>query len=128
MWKLLVAITGMKSVDQIRRQTAKKRGGGDMQGNSVIANTADEANAGFEQFADAALSPAFLAELDEQQTVLLNALHDDVQRQIARQRLEGMSNEEIANSTGISVRSVERKIKLIREIWTRLLEQGVAPD
>jgi len=59
---------------------------------------------------------------------LLNALHDDVQRQIARQRLEGMSNEEIANSTGISVRSVERKIKLIREIWTRLLEQGVAPD
>jgi DNA-directed RNA polymerase specialized sigma24 family protein len=128
LWKLLVAITGMKSVDQIRRQTAKKRGGGDMQGNSVIANTADEANAGFEQFADAALSPAFLAELDEQQTVLLNALHDDVQRQIARQRLEGMSNEEIANSTGISVRSVERKIKLIREIWTRLLEQGVAPD
>ena len=128
MWKLLVAITGMKSVDQIRRQTAKKRGGGDMRGNSVIANTADEANAGFEQFADAALSPAFLAELDEQQTVLLNALHDDVQRQIARQRLEGMSNEEIANSTGISVRSVERKIKLIREIWTRLLEQGVAPD
>jgi len=128
LWKLLVAITGMKSVDQIRRQTAKKRGGGDMRGNSVIANTADEANAGFEQFADAALSPAFLAELDEQQTVLLNALHDDVQRQIARQRLEGMSNEEIANSTGISVRSVERKIKLIREIWTRLLEQGVAPD
>ena len=118
----------MKSVDQIRRQTAKKRGGGDMRGNSVIANTADEANAGFEQFADAALSPAFLAELDEQQTVLLNALHDDVQRQIARQRLEGMSNEEIANSTGNSVRSGERKIKLIREIWTRLLEQGVAPD
>ncbi len=37
LWKLLTAIAGMKSVDQIRRQTAKKRGGEDVRGESIIA-------------------------------------------------------------------------------------------
>ena len=49
---------------------------------------------------------------------LLGALSDDTQRHIATWKLEGYSNEEIAKKLGCSLRSVERKLALIRQKWT----------
>jgi DNA-binding CsgD family transcriptional regulator len=45
-------------------------------------------------------------------------LPDETQRHIARLRLEGHANEEIAKELGISLRTVERKLGLIRELWS----------
>lgn len=42
---------------------------------------------------------------------------DDLQRGIAQLRLEGFSNQEIAQKLNISLRTVERKLGLIREAW-----------
>lgn len=113
LWKLLVAITGMKAVDQIRRQTSKKRGGEGVRGQSLFEG--DEGGA--MPFADSAPTPEFLLLMDERQNDLFALLRDDVQRRIAADRLEGYSNEEIAKRQDISLRSVERKLKLIRETW-----------
>lgn len=117
LWKLIVAITGMKSADHVRRETAQKRGGGQVRGNSVFVNSQDEKVEGFEQFSEEALSPEFLCELEEEQARLLAKLPDDKHRQIATLRLEGMSHEEIAEELGLSLRSVARKFKLIRDLW-----------
>jgi len=67
-------------------------------------------------------TPALMAMLDEENSRLLDKLRDDVLRQIALLRLSGHTNEEIAEETGISLRSVERKLGLIRTAWSRELE------
>ena len=44
-------------------------------------------------------------------------LLDDRLREVALLRLQGFSNEEIAGQIGRSVKSVERYLKAIREVW-----------
>lgn len=125
LWKLLTAISGMKSVDQIRRQTAKKRGGVDVRGESIVAGAGASQMGGFDQFVHAEPTPEFLAVMDEQQQEMFRALPDDSQRNVARLRFEGYSNQEIAEQLGTSLRSVERKLKVIREIWMTMIDESL---
>jgi DNA-directed RNA polymerase specialized sigma24 family protein len=46
-------------------------------------------------------------------------LHDDSLCRIALQRMEGYNDEQIAAQMGCSLRSVERKLRLIRKEWLR---------
>ena len=124
LWKLLVAITGMKAVDQIRRQMSQKRGGGQVRGDSVVAGGDHQRPASFEQFMSEEPDPEFLAIMDEQQEALFSELRDDLLRTIASLRLQGYDNREIADQTGISIRSVERKVSLIRDAWMHRLEKS----
>lgn len=121
LWKLLTAISGMKAVDQIRRQTAKKRGGSDLRGESIVAGVSGQLS-GFDQLIHGEPTPEFIAIMDEQRRNLFDALPDRSQKEVARMRLEGFLNEEIAQQLGISLRSVERKMKVIREIWMEMTE------
>ena len=47
----------------------------------------------------------------------LDGLRDDSLRRIALLRMEGYTNEEIAERLGCGLRSVSRKIDLIRRTW-----------
>lgn len=123
LWKLLTAIAGMKAVDQIRRQTAKKRGGEKVRGESIVGTSQ---MAGFDQFIHDEPTPEFLAVMDEQQQAMFGALPDPSQQAVARLRLEGHGNEDIAEKLNMSLRSVERKLKVIREIWTTVIETNAA--
>jgi RNA polymerase sigma factor (sigma-70 family) len=124
LWRLLVAIAGQKAVDQVRRQTSQKRGGGATRGESIFQSGRDSDAEGFEQFLSGDPTPEFLVQVEEQQNRLFDLLRDDVQRGIARLKLEGFSNDEIAGQLGISIRTVERKSALIRELWQTELETG----
>lgn len=121
LWRLLVAIAGQKAVDQIRRQVSQKRGGGIVRGDSLFGEQNDDGPRGFERFLSSEPTPEFLAVIEEQEHRLFEKLRDDVQRQIARLRLEGYSHEEIAQKLQVSLRTVERKSNMIREIWGREL-------
>ena len=121
LWKLLVAITGMKAVDQIRRQMAQKRGGGQVRGDSIIGTDEEGRVVGFDKFMHSDPTPEFLLLIDEQQTQLFDVLSDDSQRDVARLRLEGYSNQEISSETGMALRSVERKLRVIRDTWLEVL-------
>ena len=118
LWALLVAIAGRKAIDQIRRQTSKKRGEGDVRGNSIFVNANSPDGMGFEQVIAGDPTPDFLALMNEQHQQLLQVLRDDAQRKIVQLRLAGHTNDEIATTLGISVRSVERKLKVIRDVWS----------
>ena len=111
----------MKAVDQIRRQTAKKRGGTEVRGESMVAGLTSRPG-GFDQLLDSEPTPEFLAIMEEQQRELFQALPDASQRDVARMRFEGFSNEEISEQLGMSLRSVERKLKIVREIWTEIMQ------
>jgi DNA-directed RNA polymerase specialized sigma24 family protein len=63
--------------------------------------------------------PEFAAILREQIEHLLGALPDPTLRQIAEWRMQGATNTEIARKLGRAVRTIERKVDLIRLVWEK---------
>lgn len=123
LWMLLVAITSNKAVDQVRRQTSQKRGSGRVRGLSgLISPHADTETQAQEMFSSEP-SPELLASMDEQLQFLMGLLRDDKQRRIVQLRLAGYSNKEIAEDIQISLRSVERKIEVVRDVWSSVLDE-----
>ena len=128
LWQLLAAITGRKVIDQQRRLTQQKRGGGRVRGDSVIhGNDDDRSSVGFDQFGGDAPTPEVLAIAAEEFQRLMALLDDDRLRQIAQCKLEGCTNEEIGHRLGLACRSIERKLQRIRQIWATELEQRTIP-
>lgn len=128
LWQLLAAITGRKVIDQQRRLTQQKRGGGQVRGDSVVHGNDDNCSSvGFDQFGGDAPTPEVLAIAAEEFTCLMTMLDDDRLRQIAHCKLEGYTNEEIGQQLGLACRSIERKLQRIRQIWATELEQRTIP-
>jgi DNA-directed RNA polymerase specialized sigma24 family protein len=121
LWRLLVAMTAKKAVDQMRREGRVKRGGGQVRGDSIFHACSAE-QAGFDQFLGQEPSPSFLVLLDEQHRCLLERLGDEMLRRVAMCRIQGYANAEIAARLGISLRSVERKLERIRDAWAEELD------
>ena len=127
LWHLLLHLTKQKTVDYIRHQTRLKRGGGDVRGESVFLDPANSsATGGLDQIVADEPGPEMLAVMEEQHRRLLEMLPNGILRQIAIGRLQGGSNEDIAAQMKLSVRSVERKLKLIRERWHQELDPGTS--
>jgi DNA-directed RNA polymerase specialized sigma24 family protein len=55
---------------------------------------------------------------DEEDIALLSQLPPPLQ-QLTLAKLEGYTNEEIAQQSSCSLRSVERQLRLIREMWSQ---------
>ena len=128
LWQLLAAITGRKVIDQQRRLTQQKRGGGRVRGDSVVhGNDDDRSSVGFDQFGGDAPTPEVLSIAAEEFQRLMLLLDDDRLRQIAQCKLEGYTNEEIGQRLGLACRSIERKLQRIRQIWATELEQRTIP-
>ena len=49
----------------------------------------------------------------------LESLKDPVQREIAIGKLQGYTHEELAEKLNVSLRTVERKLRLIRLEWSQ---------
>jgi DNA-directed RNA polymerase specialized sigma24 family protein len=119
LWPLLVKITAHKAYNQLERQNAQKRGGGQVRGESVFLDGgADSNTAGLEQIVGDDPTPEFAAQVTEQFELLLERL-DESLRPIARMKLEGYTNTEISAKLGVVERTVERRLNLIRRIWTQ---------
>jgi DNA-directed RNA polymerase specialized sigma24 family protein len=109
LWRILVVITRCKAAALQRREGRLKR---DFR---RIEDTSLE-----ELFADAP-SPAELASLKDEHVHLMGVLPDDTLRHVALRKMQGEGIGEIAATLGISKRSVDRKLKLIRVAWEREL-------
>jgi len=125
LWQVLLILTQRKAIDQIRQEHAQMRGGGDVRGESVLdaGGPGSSSPPGMARIADAGPTPEFAALVAEQLERLLGALQDRQLREIALDKMAGNTNEEIAQRLGISLRSVERKLQLIRRIWRQEHEQ-----
>ncbi len=93
----------------IKHEQREKRGGG--QGNGRLPGDGD-----LEAVLSREPSPEFSAMMAENCARLLDRL-EPAQRQIVLLRLEGYTNAEIASRLGFALRTVERRLELIRRIW-----------
>lgn len=112
LWQLLFCISSRKAGGYLRQQSRQKRGGGKVVGESVFG---EHALGGLEQVPD---SKGSLAQFSVDCQHLLDSLEDDILQTVALLRIEGYSVDEIATRVGLSSRSVERRLNLIRQIWT----------
>jgi RNA polymerase sigma factor (sigma-70 family) len=117
LWRLLFRMTVRKAVDRIRREQARSRGGDQLVGESGVNGAASSTAGGLDQMPADDVLPDVVVMMDEQYRRLFAALPDDDARRIARARLEGNTNEEIAKKHGYALRTVERRLHLIRRIW-----------
>ncbi|MHC4400974.1 MAG: ECF-type sigma factor [Planctomycetota bacterium] len=123
LWKLLVTITARKAFAQMKRLRAQKRGGGDVRGESIFVRS-DELKrqqsmegGGIAQILGEEPTPEFACQVAETCSRLLDQLDDEDLKRIATYKIEGYSNEEIAEQMDCVVRTVERKLARIREAW-----------
>ena len=122
LWRLLLTITRQKAVDQKRRETRQKRGGGKVRGESAFASPGKDRYApGIGEFVGEKPTPAFLAQTNEHFQRLLGMLRDDTLRRVALARMEGYTVNEISEQLSVSPYSIERKLRLIRKKWSKEL-------
>ena len=72
-------------------------------------------------------TPQEAVEVAEECKRLLDQLRDSKLREIAVWKLEGYTNEEIAERLGCVPRTVERKLGAIRDIWAKENRRAVLP-
>ena len=119
LWKLLVTITARKAAAQLRRSHRQKRGGGTVRGESVfLRDHSSERAMGIDQVLGQEPTPELAALVSEECELLLNRLDDASLRRVAMLKLEGYSNEEIAQQLDCAPRTVERKLARIRSAWS----------
>lgn len=116
--RLLMKMVARKAIDWLRYETADKRGGGKVRGDSAFPRTAprDEVD-GSVQIPGDASTPSAHAAAEEWWQHLFDQLPDDDCRRIVREKLDGATNHEIAERLGFSLRMVERRLQLVRKIW-----------
>lgn len=112
-WQFLVIITKRKSTDHYRRFSAAKLTTGEPSPQPPAHREAESWN---ELISDEP-TPEFAAEAAETVAQLLRALPTEELRKIAHDRLAGHTQEEIAAHLGLSLRTVERRMELIRRCW-----------
>jgi DNA-directed RNA polymerase specialized sigma24 family protein len=115
LWKLLVTITLRKVFHLVRDETCQKRGG---QWNQ-IGTVGDSETAAVEQLVGREPTPELAAQLAEEYERLLKQLPGPDLVELAVLKMEAYTNDEIAEKWGKAVRTVERKLELIRKIWER---------
>jgi RNA polymerase sigma factor (sigma-70 family) len=127
LWKLLATLTVREVAALLRRERRLKRGGGRVAGETLQGEPDFEISEALNQVADDKPSPELAATAAEDIRRLFGALDDETLRVVALLKLEGFTNEQIATSLDCAVRSVERKLDLIRRAWHRELESWPQP-
>ena len=119
LWGLLITLTSRKAHAHLRHQTRQKRGGGSVRGESVFMDSANmDRGGGIGGVGSNGQSADIHAELAEACEGLLDQLGDEQLRQIAVMRMDGYLVNEIAENLTISKRAVERRLQLIRKLWS----------
>jgi DNA-directed RNA polymerase specialized sigma24 family protein len=122
LWRILITVTVRKAQHLRRDQTRQKRNA-----NRLIDDRPFELPDGtemtspIEMHADPGPSPELVVEMAEQTQRLLGGLSDPQLRQIAIWKMEGYTNDEIAGGLNCALSTVERRLRLIRDLWSQEL-------
>jgi DNA-directed RNA polymerase specialized sigma24 family protein len=121
LWKLLITITARKACRERRRDRATKRGGGNVRGESAFGgiHRDEESEQGIGDVLGSEPTPEFACMVAENCRRMMERLDDRTLAEVARLKLEGYTNADIARKLDCVERSVERKVRRIREKWTR---------
>lgn len=121
LWKLLVAITLNKTHKHQRDARRLKRGGSfheqPLDGESQAAGV----SVALSRLASKEAPPDLIASLADSLNLLMSRLEDPELQQVARAKLHAYTNQEIADLCQRSLPTIERRLRLIRELWKREL-------
>jgi DNA-directed RNA polymerase specialized sigma24 family protein len=118
LWKVLVMLTARKALRLVQHERRQKRGGGNVLAEADVP-TGNETRALLDDVVGREPSPEFTAQVAEECSRLLNMPGDDTLRAVARGKMEGDTNAEIAVKLGCLERTVERKLRTIRDCWEK---------
>jgi DNA-directed RNA polymerase specialized sigma24 family protein len=121
LWGLLLVIVSQKVNDRKRLEGRLKRGSARVRGDSVWGSLTASRGPVLREIVSQDPTPELLTELEDERAFLFSLLRSDGLRRIAGAKLEGYSNMEIADRLGVSVRTVQRKVRLIHERWASVL-------
>ena len=119
LWQLLVLLTARKASDLAQHERRQKRGGGAVLDEAALPVPRDSSatEAALDQIEGPEPTPAFAAQVAEECRRLLERLDSPSCASVALRKVEGYGNEEIAAQLGCGLRTVERRLRLIRSIW-----------
>jgi DNA-directed RNA polymerase specialized sigma24 family protein len=117
LWQLLVVLTARKALRLVQYERRQKRGGGNVVAEADLAPGSAEEGAALDHVIGREPTPEFAAQVTEECRRLLEVLGDDELRSIARWKMEGYTNGDIADKLGCIERTVERKLRVIRGLW-----------
>lgn len=114
LWQILCMITSRKVASAWRKKSAVQE-----VGESILATPGNgEQMLGIQHIASGKPDAAYLDSLSRTSCEMLEGL-DERQQNVAMLKLQGHTNQEIADNIGRSIKSVERYLKSIREQWNR---------
>jgi DNA-directed RNA polymerase specialized sigma24 family protein len=116
LWGILFTIAMRKAADHAERQRRLKRGGGRIVDEAALAGAQGDGPA-IDEFATAEPTPDVIVATTEEIRRLFGLLQDGSLRRIALLKMEGHTNADIASQVDIALRSVERKLDRIRNLW-----------
>jgi DNA-directed RNA polymerase specialized sigma24 family protein len=114
LWQVLVLITARKAIDLRKHERRRKRGGGKVVGEDVLAV---EDEPGLDRLIGDEPTPEFAAQVAEEYQRLLAKLTKPELRSIAVWKMDGYTNAEIAARLGCAKVTIERRLALIRSLW-----------
>jgi DNA-directed RNA polymerase specialized sigma24 family protein len=119
LWSLLVAITARKAQLLVRHEGRQKRGGNAVLDEAALAGPAgaDSGLLKLEHVIGNEPAPEFAAEVADEYRRLIALLPGAELRSVAQWKMEGYTNQEIAGLLGCTIRSVERKLRVVRSLW-----------
>lgn len=122
LWRLLVVLSRQKSIDHWRTQLRQKRGGGLVMSGAAPTGDDSSMGGGLDDFLNAGPRPDEVAMIREELSLMIQELPDQTLRTIAVGKLEGHTNEELAQNLSVNPRTIERKLQLIRSLWLARLK------
>ncbi len=117
LWRLLATITTRKVIGTLRHQARRKRGGGNVLGESALTDRTNARADGMARFLSREPTPEAATEFADAYDRLFNRLGDPTLKSVALRKLEGRTSDEIASALGTTRRTVDRKLRLIRALW-----------
>jgi DNA-directed RNA polymerase specialized sigma24 family protein len=111
LWQLLFVLTVRKAANLGKHERRQSRGGGGV----YLLSELEELEA--REIAGGEPTPELAAEVADECRRLIGRLDDDTLRSVARLKMEGSTNSEIAAKLGCVESTVERKLRRIRNLW-----------
>jgi DNA-directed RNA polymerase specialized sigma24 family protein len=113
LWQLLFVLTVRKAINLVHYQGRASRGGGRLQSLYDLEEFAADQILGREP------TPELAAQMTEECQRLLASLGDETLRSVALWKMEGYTNMEIAAKLGCVEQTVERKLRAVRQVWSK---------
>jgi len=119
LWRLLSTITVRKVIAAVRHGSRQKRGGGRLLGESALINEDSPDSTGIAMLLARDPTPEATVQFADECERLFSELDNPTLKTIALRKLEGLSSQEIGAELGVSARTIDRKLLVIRALWMR---------